>query len=457
MSEDPGDVSASTGHGAEMQMDLPDALALAVHLHKERQFAEAGVLYESVLDAAPEHPDALHFLGVLNHELGRSDEGIELIERALAIVPDHVDMHNNLGNVLSECGRLEAAEAAYRRAIALQPDHVDGHNNLGIVLKEMGRLGEAMEIYHHALELVPEKVETLHNLANVLRKMGRGDEALATYLRAIALMPYHRETYRKLARFYYLRDQIGEAAALYRRWLSHAPDDPIPRHMLAASGDGAAPERASDEYVRQTFDGFSASFDKVLERLQYRAPTLLAEALVAALGEADGSRNVLDAGCGTGLCGPLLAPYARRLVGVDLSPAMIAKATGREVYDDLIAAELTDYLRSQQADWDVIASADTLCYFGALGPVVAAANGALRGGGVFIFTLEKFEGEEAAVPDGFHLHPHGRYSHTETYARDILAEAGLTPVSVAEAVLRTESGKPVAGLVVAARKPVPAS
>jgi predicted TPR repeat methyltransferase len=433
-------------------MDLSDALALGVHLHRQRQFVEAEGLYKAVLDTVPDHPDALHFLGVLNHELGRSTEGIEMIERAIAVVPDHVDMHNNLGNVLSECGRLEAAEAAYRNAIALQPDLVDCHNNLGIVLKEQGRLDEALATYNHALELAPDKAETLHNLANVFRKSGRHDEAVATYLKAIELMPFHRETYRKLARLYYLGGQIAEAVALYRRWLNHAPDDPVPRHMLAASGDGAAPERASDDFVRQTFDGFSASFDKVLERLQYRAPALVADAIANALGAPDGRRDVLDAGCGTGLCGPLLAPYARRLVGIDLSAAMIAKASGRDVYDELITAELTDFLRGCEASWDLIASADTLCYFGVLGPVATAAAGALRMSGLFAFTLEKFEGGGAAAPDGYHLHPHGRYSHTEGYVRDILAEAGLAPASITEAVLRNESGRPVVGLVVAARK-----
>lgn len=452
MSDDPGGAPNLPGQVSELQMDLPKALALAVQLHRERQFAEAGVLYEAVLESAPDHPDALHFLGVLNHELGRSSEGIELIERAIAVVPDHVDMHNNLGNVLSECGKLEAAEATYRRAIALRPDHVDSHNNLGIVLKEQGRLDEALDTYHHALEIVPDKVETLHNLANVLRKMGRSDEAVVTYSRAIELMPYHRETYRKLARLYYLKGQLEEAAALYRRWLIHAPDDPVPRHMLAASGEGAAPERASDDYVRQTFDGFSASFDKVLERLQYRAPELVVNSLAELLGAPDGKCDVLDAGCGTGLCGPLLAPYARRLVGVDLSPAMIAKATGRDVYDELITAELTEFLSRDPVSWDVIASADTLCYFGKLRSVADAAAGALRRNGVFAFTLEKFEGNEAAAPNGFHLHHHGRYSHTKRYVRDTLAEVGLVPASIAEAILRTESGVPVAGLVVAARK-----
>ena len=59
------------------------------------------------------------------------------------------------------------------------------------------------------------------------------------------------------------------------------------------------------------------------------------------------SLDVLDAGCGTGLCGPLVAPYARRLSGVDLSAGMLARAKEKNVYDALVQGELTEYLRGQ--------------------------------------------------------------------------------------------------------------
>ena len=97
---------------------------------------------------------------------------------------------------------------------------------------------------------------------------------------------------------------------------------------------------------------------------------------------------MLDAGCGTGLCGPLLVPYARRLIGVDLSEGMLALAKEKHVYDALIKGELTDHMRAQPAAFDVIVSADTLVYFGDLESVVGAAAGALRPNGLFIFTLE---------------------------------------------------------------------
>ena len=88
-----------------------------------------------------------------------------------------------------------------------------------------------------------------------------------------------------------------------------------------------------------------ASFDSKLAKLSYRAPALVAAMLEDSGVEASKSLDVLDAGCGTGLCGPLMAPYARRLVGVDLSAGMLAQAKEKNVYDELFKVELTAYLR----------------------------------------------------------------------------------------------------------------
>jgi len=74
--------------------------------------------------------------------------------------------------------------------------------------------------------------------------------------------------------------------------------------------------------------------------LSYRAPGLVAAMIDDAGLERSKRRDVLDAGCGTGLCGPSLAPYARRLTGVDLSSGMLARAKEKQVYDALTQAEV---------------------------------------------------------------------------------------------------------------------
>lgn len=115
------------------------------------------------------------------------------------------------------------------------------------------------------------------------------------------------------------------------------------------------PDRASNAYIEAEFDTFAASFEQVLnEGLHYRAPQLCADLLAEVLPAPERLHDMLDAGCGTGLCGHLIAPWARRLVGVDLSAGMLAKARTKGTYDELVKAELTAYLQQGTARWHSI-------------------------------------------------------------------------------------------------------
>jgi predicted TPR repeat methyltransferase len=156
---------------------------------------------------------------------------------------------------------------------------------------------------------------------------------------------------------------------------------------------------------------------------------------------------VLDAGCGTGLCGPLLKPYVKRLIGVDLSSGMLNKARGRALYDDLVEADLVTYLNGCHACFDLIVSADTLVYFGDLQPFLQSAQKALKRAGNLVFTLEKCE---EAADNGYKLNFHGRYSHTHDYVKEALDFSGFAMQSAESVVLRKESGQPVIGMLVVA-------
>jgi predicted TPR repeat methyltransferase len=244
--------------------------------------------------------------------------------------------------------------------------------------------------------------------------------------------------------------ELDKAVELFDEWLDEEPDNPIAQHMLAACYGRDVPQRASDAYIERTFDSFAASFDSKLTKLRYQAPALVA----AMLSESDvletKSLDVLDAGCGTGLCGPLVAQYARRLTGVDLSERMIAQARARDVYDELVKGELTAYLSDSTSAFDVIVSADTLVYFGPLDAVVAASENALRPGGRLIFTVEELVG--AGRDPGYSISTSGRYCHSREYLERVLGDVSLQS-EIVGAELRLEAGDPVPGLVVRATKP----
>jgi len=434
----------------ESAITLDEAIALAIRLQQREEWVAAHTIYRTILDVVPDHPDAVHYSGVLAHQEGHSDEALRLIEKSLVLAPDRADWYSNLAIVLRDLLRLDDAVTACRRAIAIDPDHANAHSNLGVLLKTQGRVAEAEAAYGAAILANPAHTDAYTNLGILLNSQNRTSEAVACFCRVITLRPKHPDARRLLALAHCTLGEIDQAVAILDEWLREEPGHPIARHLLAACSSRDVPSRASDAFIETTFDTFAGSFDAKLAKLQYRAPALVAAMLDEPAAGPPASLDMLDAGCGTGLCGPLIASRARRLVGVDLSGRMLAQAAARQVYDELVKVEMTAYLRGCQAAFDVIVSADALVYFGSLVDVVAAAANALRAGGRFIFTVEELA--DAAAGAEFVLSPHGRYSHTRRYLKRVLTSAGLRSEIVA-AELRLEAGSPVPGLVVRATKP----
>jgi predicted TPR repeat methyltransferase len=436
----------ATTHDRPVSLD--EAVAIAIRLQQNEQWVAAGDLYRRILEADPDHAAAVHFSGVLAHQEGRSEQAIALMERSLQLEPDHADWHSNLAIVLKERLRLDEAVAACRRAIAIDPDHANALSNLGVLLRAQGDLTGAEEAYRAAIRVSPEHSDAWTNLGILLNAQKRLPEAVHCFCKVITFRPKHPEARRLLAIAHCTLGEIDEAVRVFDEWLAEEPNHPIAVHMRAACSGEGVPDRASDGFVEQTFDSFAGSFDAKLAKLNYRAPEIVTSMLLGPGVEASKRFDVLDVGCGTGLCGPLLAPHARRLVGVDLSAGMLAQARARNVYDEIVKAELTAYLRDCTDAFDAIVSADTLVYFGALQDVASAAARALRVGGRLVFTVEALPDESSAP---YALAHHGRYRHTRAYLEGVLADAGLRP-EIASDVLRFESGEPVEGFVVRATK-----
>lgn len=426
-----------------VELTTEEALAMAVDRQRTGDFDIAGRIYDRVLELIPDHPIALHFSGVLAQQLGRHSEAVERIGRSLALSPDEADWHSNYAIALKSCQRLEEAKAACERAIALDPTHARAYNNLGLLLSLLGQPAEAEASFRKALELLPF-ADALQNLGVLLRSQGRDKEGLEVYCDLLARVPLDMGGRRRLILGYCALERREDAIKVVDGWLAETPDDPLALHTAAALKRENVPERASDEYVVRTFDSFAASFEAALARLSYKAPQLVGDKLAEVLPAPAADRDILDAGCGTGLCGSFLKPYARRLTGIDLSAGMMEQAAEKGLYDELIKTELTQYLREHPDSYDVVVSADTLCYFGALDAAVAAAASALRPGGHLIFTVEHAKDESA--PD-FRIEPHGRFSHSRPYVERLLRANGFD-LDVSEHQLRTEGGSPVHGLLV---------
>jgi predicted TPR repeat methyltransferase len=428
--------------------DPAEVLSRAVALHRADRLDEAETLYQALLTTDAENAGAWHYYGVLCHQQGAGEEAVECLRRALGLDPRNAGAWNNLGIVLRQNGHLEEAANAYLEALKIDPVYAEAFGNLGVAFTGLGLLEEARQALTRALELKPDFAKGYLALATVFQLLERWGEAVGCYRLLIRLEPTYTRAYRGLWRILFYADHKDEALAVLRQWLAIEPDNPYALHMLAAHTGENPPDVASPDYIRMLFDEFAANFDFALrEKLEYRAPEVVADAVRQALAGREGPLEVADLGCGTGLCGPLLKPPATRLVGVDLSRKMLEKALGRGVYDELLQADLVAFLEKYPAAFDALASADTLVYIGDLQPFTAAARPALRPGGVAVFTVEKADENQ---PDGFHLQHNGRYTHRGDYLDKVFGEAGFSKISREEVFLRKEGGEDVRGWLVVA-------
>lgn len=243
--------------------------------------------------------------------------------------------------------------------------------------------------------------------------------------------------------------EFDKAIKTYHRALEIAPDLVDARYFLAALGNQAVPAQSPAEYVTKVFDTYAPRFDRhLLGNLDYQAPQLLRQAVATAIGGGRMDLELLDLGCGTGLCGALFRDIAKYLTGVDLSPKMIQKAREHGIYDELIVGDLLTPLRESNARHDLIIAADVFIYVGDLSQIFATCQIALRPGGLFAFSTECEGGMES-----YTLRRSGRYAHAVDYIRTLARSSGFEEIGVEQAVIRQEQGTPIDGNIFVFQKP----
>lgn len=423
-------------------------LSQAVDFLNGNQPENALEVCRAVLRDEPDNARAWQLCGVSHAQQNALQQALECFQNATRLAPSNADYHYNLARAYKGVGQLDNALASYRQAIAIKHDFLEARLNLANVLIDRGDNAEAIACFRELLEMFPDASDSHYNFANLLQDTGNFDESVEHYRTAIELNPSQSAARENLGRALTDAGRLEEAQQTWQAWLEFEPTSATARHMVAATSGQDIPERCDDACIRETFnEDFSKCFDLQLTRLQYRAPELIGD-VVEAMDAEKSTLEVLDAGCGTGLCGRFVRSVARKLVGVDLSEDMLVEARKRQEYDELTACELTRYLDTHRDSFDLIVSADTLCYFGQLTDVLAAAHHSLKAEGRLIFTVERDESENR--PQGYELGPQGRYRHAEAYVRQVLADTGFSSIDIAHETLRKERGRLVGGLVVSA-------
>lgn len=399
------------------------------------------------------------------------DAAIASWRRALELAPGFAAAHARLGDAYLSKGDIEASEAGYRKSIELDPGDPRSFVGLsrllffenrpaeaeqalrralelgngapevnilvGTVVLEAGDLDAALELFESAVRGDPDEPRAHASVGLALHWLGRIDEAESAYRRALKLDAANPLALRHLGVLLQERGQLDAAAECFESLLESDPDDDVARHMLAAT-TGETPPGAPAGYVTRLFDDYADRFDAHLDTIAYRVPDAIRDAVVEVAAPEAGAWRVLDLGCGTGLCGESIRPFAAYLAGVDLAPRMIAKSRERGVYDALDVGSIEEALEGQAESFDLIVAGDVFTYVGDLSSVLPDCAAALRPSGLLAFSVESMDEGD------YRLFPTGRYAHSGGYIEATAAASGLSVAYRRALVIREDSG-PIQG------------
>jgi predicted TPR repeat methyltransferase len=453
-----------------------------LELLRTNQIHQAAAAFRAALALAPDDPVLWADYGLALDQSGSPSEAVACLEYSLALLRHQPVTWLLLCLAKKKLGDPAGAELAYRVALEQKPDSSAAWQLIAILKEEQKDFAGAAECLEACLKAGGANAAVQANLGKMHHQTGRFADSCQAYTLASGLDPANAH-YRQMARkTRFLRDAlqglaIDDAIAHYQQSfaagesssekdlieLLHSsfsvlggfghtqaalrvgakqielwPPNPSLTYLMSAVAGDQTMARSPPEYVVEHFDSFAEGFDaQLVGALGYDAPEKICAA-VRSLTPAGHLHETLDAGCGTGLCGPLLRPISRTLTGVDLSPKMLAQAARKGVYDTLACEELTAFLRRSEGHFSLIVAADLTIYFGDLAPLFAAAAAALKPAGFLAFSTELWAGA------GYRLLPSGRFAHSLAYVR-LAAGPALTEVFSDETTIRLDGTRRLSG------------
>ena len=468
---------------------LPDSLICLGYCYDAlEQKNEAFKCYQEAVLVSPNNPNANSALAGAYYEQNILDEAIKYSQKAISLDETCVTALVNMANILDVQKQYDEAIIYYQKAIDINPEYADAYSNMasslfslekykdslkiaekafslnasdinayinaGNALDALGDLEEAVSYYNQALALDNENMIVYNNLAGVYEKLEQFEKASECYFKILEKDPDDNANHLAFGYLLYslvAKKQISKAQELAKKWHNLFPDNSVATHMSAAVAIGEIPKKASDDYIKKLFDAFAPDFDSSLKAIEYQAPKLISKAIFKINKKHKKAFKILDAGCGTGLCGKYLQEYAVQggLVGIDLSSKMLEEAKAKEVYDELVETEIVSFLKQNHSKFDMIVSADVFTYFGDLEELFKSLSDALKTGGQLFFTITR---RLKPYHKGYILNASGRYSHNFDYVAKMLSKAKLVLVNFEEEELRKEAGEAVMGFVISAVK-----
>ncbi|HTM64644.1 MAG TPA: tetratricopeptide repeat protein [Gammaproteobacteria bacterium] len=396
--------------------------------------------YHAALDIRPDYIDAYYNLGLAAAKAGRDDEAFTAYHALIQIETNHGGAHYQLGCLLMKRGRFKDAVDEFSIVIKSHPNHFESLANLAACYLRLGQADKSAAVYLQALDISPEDRDVLFNLGVIHMQQGYAREAVKYYARAVKSHPDFYDAHHNLATYYLMARDRENALVHFHEAVRIKPNDDSSKHLIRILMHDKELKSSAPAYIQSLFDSYADYYDAHMRtHLHYQVPEKLFEAVETAGVLSHGKVDIVDIGCGTGLSGELFKPYAKKMIGVDLSDKMLEAAAQKNIYDELVSANIVNWLNDQKEKCDLVLAGDVLVYFGELEELIAGVKNILRPQGYFAFNVEINKNNDYALMQS------GRFSHHQDYLARLAQENKFEIVSADIFELRREAGGQVMG------------
>lgn len=417
---------------------LPSLYNIATLHGEKKEYEKAQGYYDKMIELEPDFVRAYYNNALCCLQTKNIAKAQNLLERAVLLVPEYAAAQHMLGSILFK--QKLWAEAKKHFILALAQDKEDAQilNHLGMACLHLGELEDAEFYLNLAVEHMPYLAEAQYHLGVIHLKRGKYEEAEQCFQGAADRDPEHFGAWynlgllKKQQGFLKLADEcLSKAQAIQ-------PDSPYIAFLRAAVTHDSTPTHPPEGFVKDLFDRYAGYYDaQMSEGIDYQVPKELLNCYIRSgesgsySGHSPQNTQIVDLGCGTGLSGQLFRPYAKHLIGIDLSSYMLDAARKKNIYDELKQADIHEALTQfSPHSIDVFLAADVLGYIGVLDQLFELIYRTLKPEGHFVFSIELGEGSVA-------LSERIRFTHSCAYIHELCEGLGFKIVDEKEVDLRS--------------------
>ena len=390
----------------------------------------------NAIKSAPYRVDPYLLMAEEFKSVGSLESALTFYFKALNLDDNNIEAVLGVADCYLGLKEYEKAEKYYLKSFDLRRDIIGAYINYGVCLYKQKRLGEALEAYKAAGHLAYDRPEVSYNTALILKELKEYEEALGLMFNA-HLRDKDNELYainimETLAELYTVNAEL--ALKIAENWQKLEPDNIFSNRIMKGIS-GVVGNSSDCEFAKVLFDNFADTYEETIKKLDSK----IIDTFKELKGEIKG--RILELGCGTGLAGTALKNNNSHVVGLDISQKMLDIAQKKALYDELVCADIGEYLAKNPAKgkFDLALAFDVFCYIGDLTPILKKLKGV-----ECWFSIEVADAERK---EDFYLTATGRYKHQKHYIEKIAKNIGFKEIEIHDVDLRQEFGAQVKGVL----------